>query len=161
MGASVAHETALRLRADSGRDLAALFVSGRAGPGRQRDQRLADVSDAQLVRDVARLGGMDASAFTDPELLDLVLPAIRADYGLLGRYRASAGDGGFSCPVVACYGDDDPDVDEVSASAWSDVTWADYEQRVYPGGHFYLTDHAPTVLEDVFSRLRRMAASRS
>ncbi|PHQ52200.1 thioesterase [Streptomyces cinnamoneus] len=153
MGASVAYEVALRLRAGAGPSPTALFLSGRSGPGHDRTRGLAAAGDAELIDDVVAMGGTDAQAFADPELRELVLPVIRADYALVERYRARIPDPELDVPVVAYHGDADPALDDDSVAAWQAVTRGPFDVRRFTGGHFYLADHARDLVEDVVARL--------
>ncbi|MFI9274907.1 thioesterase II family protein [Kitasatospora sp. NPDC052896] len=151
MGAAVAYEVALRMSADPAATPAALFVSGRGGPGHQ-ESTTAAVSDAELIEELALLGGPGAQAFEIPELRDLVLPGIRADYRLLESYQAALPGSRLNMPVVAYYGTGEEDLSEVSVGAWSAVTRS-FALRTFDGGHFYLVDQAPALVADLFSRI--------
>jgi pyochelin biosynthetic protein PchC len=153
MGAMVAYEVALRLWAERGTALAALFVSGHAGPGQRRPRALAEASDLELIEEMALLGGTDTQAFEDTELRDLILPAIRADYRLIERHRPPSVDAAIDAPVVAYYGKQDAGVDERSIAAWSTVTRSTFGVRSFGGGHFYLVAHAQALVEDLSARL--------
>ncbi len=152
MGASVAYETALHLEELYGTRLSLLAASGRPGPG--HDQKSGDrgqVSDSELMRDVGLLGGTEDQAFEDPELRELILPAIRADYRLMEQYKPSAST--LAARVIAYYGDADPDLDEAAVAAWSMIAGGGFEARSFAGGHFYLVDHAQEVLSNLFDHL--------
>ncbi|MDH6703282.1 pyochelin biosynthetic protein PchC [Streptomyces sp. MAA16] len=152
MGASVAYEVALRIEENEERPPQEIFVSGRSGPGSaMKGRRLADADDAELIADVTSLGGTQAPAFEDPELRELVLPAIRADYRLIERYQASSS--AVSAPIIAYFGDADADVDQDSVEAWASVTRSSFARRSFPGGHFYLADHVQALIDDILTRL--------
>jgi pyochelin biosynthetic protein PchC len=161
MGASVAFEVASRLQEVHGARIAGLFVSGRSGPGWESlpEQSLSSAPDAELVEHLRELGGTDTVMFDHPDLLELILPAIRADYGIVERYRAGQTGGVLDTPVVAYYGDEDPDVDADSAAAWAATTRATFTARSFPGGHFYLTDHGTDLMRDLLSRVGVPAAT--
>jgi pyochelin biosynthetic protein PchC len=151
MGASVAYEVALRIE-ENERPPQQIFVSGRSGPGSaMRGRRLADAADAELIADVTSLGGTRASAFEDPELRELLLPAIRADYRLIERYQASRS--AVSAPIIAYFGDADADVDQDGVEAWASVTRSSFARRSFPGGHFYLADQVQALIDDILTRL--------
>ncbi|MFG3055690.1 thioesterase II family protein [Kitasatospora sp. NPDC048239] len=154
MGASVAHEVAVRLQAECGVTLSALAVSGRAGPGREAPRGLADASDLQLIEDVGLLGGTAAGTFEHADLRELILPAIRADYRLIERYRAPGAENAMvDAPVYAYYGSQDAELSEDSMESWSAVTRVGFAARAFDGGHFYLVEHAEAVLRDLFLRI--------
>ncbi|WP_051818844.1 MULTISPECIES: thioesterase II family protein [Streptomyces] len=150
MGASVAYEvareTAPRL----------LLVSGRAAPHRLPRFRYDD--DAALLADVRRRGGPLAPALDDPDLVELVLPALRADYALLEDYAAKARAERLDLPVAAFYGEADPDVPADAVLAWADVAARGaFTSRAFPGDHFYLVPHAAEVTGDITAHLSALS----
>jgi surfactin synthase thioesterase subunit len=153
MGAIVAYETARRLgrtRAVSGP--IHLFVSGRSAPstGVRRSDRL--LGDAQLRAEIRRLGGTGSRVLDDPELMEMVMPALRADYRALAGYRWEPGRP-LDCPLTVLVGDADPVVTIEEAAAWADLSTAPTAVRVFTGGHFYLDDHTEEVAEAITSPL--------
>ncbi|MFJ3088808.1 thioesterase II family protein [Streptomyces sp. NPDC086838] len=143
MGASLAREVALRLSDVPGHGAAALIASGRRAPSRP-GSGWPETDEALLAR-VRELGGTDPAVLADPELLDVILPALRADYAAVARYVP--GGGLLSCPVVALTGDADPEVTAEDVAPWRETTTGPFAMRVLPGGHFFLNDHLPTVAE--------------
>jgi pyochelin biosynthetic protein PchC len=155
MGAAVAYEVAQRLGAliDSG--LAGLFVSGYPGPGYDESRRdPATLSDDELVADMNVLGGTNPAVLDNPDLRQLFLPAVRADYRIIAGHRITVRRV-IEAPVVAYYGDRDEDIDERSVSAWSTVTNSTFTAQSFNGGHFYLIEHAKDLITDLFSHLTR------
>ncbi|MEG3631623.1 thioesterase II family protein [Streptomyces poriticola] len=154
MGASVAHEVALRLQ-KRGRPPAALCVSGRRPPhlldGRQRLLG----TDEEIIAGIVRLDESRAAVFAEPELRELLLPAIRADYRLVDEY-----DGGhrppLDCPVHAYTGQDDPEVTPEQMRGWADLTNGAFRLLALPGGHFYLRAGEPALLADLGDVLRHL-----
>jgi pyochelin biosynthetic protein PchC len=153
MGASVAYEVAVLLAGRFHRAPVALCLSGRPGPGKALARGMADASDDKLIDSLKDLGGTDAEALAHPELRQLLLPAIRADYRLLERYVPDQNTPALDIPVVAYFGDADPHVGVDSVAAWSSVTRSSFSTRSFPGGHFYLTAQAQPLLDDLFGRL--------
>ncbi|MGW0940202.1 thioesterase II family protein [Streptomyces sp. NPDC002666] len=146
MGASLAHEVALRLAGAPDLGPAALLVSGRRAPSRAVAGAERLDTDAALLAKVRALGGTVPAVLDDPDLLDLVLPALRGDYAALAAYVPSAG-AVLACPVVALTGDSDPEAPVADVRAWRDHTTGPFELRVFPGGHFFLADHLPAVAD--------------
>ncbi|MGW6982590.1 thioesterase II family protein [Streptomyces sp. NPDC054932] len=153
MGAWIAYEVAQRVPA------AALLVSGQVPPSRRRSAppgsaRRGDgtgvYSEEALIAEVKRLGGYDAQLFEDPELRDLVLPPIQSDFSLVATYRQGTPEP-LDCPVHAFYGEDDADARLEDVDAWAEVTTGPFTRKLFPGGHFYLTDHEPALLRELSS----------
>ncbi|MFD0025921.1 thioesterase II family protein [Streptomyces sp. NPDC058382] len=146
MGALLAFETARRLSAE-GRPPATLFVSGSEAPSLPRPARLPDPpSDTDLIGEMRLLSGTDEELLTHPEILQLALPPLRADYAMLSARTYVPGPP-LRCPVVALTGDSDPRVSLEGVQAWERETDGPFERHVLPGGHFFLSDHLPRVAE--------------
>ncbi|MFC6881622.1 MULTISPECIES: thioesterase II family protein [Actinomadura] len=146
MGAVLAYEVARRLERDGAEPLARLYVSGRRAPSRHRSEHVHELDDAGLVAELQRLSGTDSSLLGDPEARDMILPAVRSDYHAVETYRHVPG-AALRCPVVALVGDRDPQVTRDEALAWAEHSSGPFDLRVFPGGHFYLVEHGPRVIQ--------------
>ncbi|MET9935720.1 MULTISPECIES: alpha/beta fold hydrolase [unclassified Streptomyces] len=145
MGASLAYEVAVRLARLPGGGPDLLVVSGRRAPAAaRRRERYVPLGDAELVERVKGLGGTDSAVLDDPELLELVLPALRGDYRALASYEDTPGRP-LTCPVVALAGDRDPQATVEEVGFWGEHTSGDFRTRVFTGGHFFLNDHTGEV----------------
>jgi surfactin synthase thioesterase subunit len=145
MGALVAFETA-RLLARRGElpEPQRLFLSGRGAPGVGPGAYALPDDDAGVLAEVRKLGGTDQEMLENPEVLEMVLPALRADYRLLSTYRWRGGEP-LATAITALVGDNDPMVTVQEAGTWREQTVSDFELKVFPGGHFYLADQVGQV----------------
>lgn len=144
MGAAVAFEVARRQERDGDRP-AHLVVSGRRAPGPARpEEDVHTRGEAALLAELDTLGGPGLDLLADPEMRELVLPAVRADYTAVETYGCEPGPP-LRCPVTALVGDADPKVTVAEAGDWAAHTTGPFDLRVLPGGHFFLADHAPAV----------------
>lgn len=144
MGAVVAYETARRLAARSAPGPLRLFLSGRAAPEPRPQAADRMTSDADVIAAIRMLGGTGVGALDDPELMEMALPALRADYRAIGAYAWQPGPP-LDCPITVLVGDTDPVAPVERAAAWSGFTAADTDLRVFPGGHFYLDGHTEEI----------------
>jgi surfactin synthase thioesterase subunit len=149
MGAVVAYEVA-RLLPDGGP--VRMFVSGRAAPSVPNSRFVHRMDDRGLIGDVRFLRGLGSSVLDDPDVLAMVLPALRADYTAIETYRWTPGPP-LDVPVTALVGDEDPLVDARQARAWEQHTTGGFTLRPYPGGHFYLEDQPERVARDLLDDL--------
>ncbi|MFD7437734.1 thioesterase II family protein [Streptomyces sp. NPDC059861] len=157
MGAVVAYETA-RVLAEFDLPMArSLILSGRGAPSRtpRATDRLS--GDAALIREIRRLGGTTGRVLEDPELLEMVLPTLRADYGALGSYRWLPGPP-LDIPLTVMIGSSDPIVTVDDARGWLAHSTMPGEVVTFDGGHFYLDTRLPSVAEAVRSVLGQPAA---
>ncbi len=152
MGSAVAYEVARRLEA-GGRTPTRLLVSGRVAPHRAASTDLHTSDDETLIAGVRHLGGPGAEAYDDPDLRELTLPALRADYRLIETYRPRQPTP-LRAPITAYAGRSDPHCPPDGVRAWSELTVpGGFEHRWFPGGHFYLTPSEPELLADITARL--------
>lgn len=152
LGAVLAYEVGLRLEA-GGRKLVRLFASGRRAPSRYREEDVHRRTDAGIVEELRSLSGTEAGFLTDPEILQMIMPAIRGDYRLIETYRHEP-DRRLDAPITALTGDDDPKTSLDEAKAWSEHTTGEFDLRIFPGDHFFVISQARRVLEVVAEQLR-------
>jgi pyochelin biosynthesis protein PchC len=157
LGATLGFEVARRLEAQGVRPTA-LFASGRAAPHRLRESKDHLKDDAGLVAAVKNLGGTETAVLDDEDLLAMVLPAIRADYTAVETYVYRPGPR-LTCPIIALTGSGDPKVTPEDADGWRDYTTGAFELVVYPGGHFYLTDHMTDILNRIRTHTRSISTT--
>ncbi|RZT88647.1 pyochelin biosynthetic protein PchC [Pseudonocardia sediminis] len=146
MGAAVAHEVALRCER-SGRPPALVVVSGHPGPGTYRGRDVHRMDDEALLVELDRLAGEPGMLTRHPELREILLPVVRADLGLVESHSARP-PAPIRSPLAVFRGADDPDVSDEQARAWrrSQADGDLVRHEVFPGGHFYLEQHADRVL---------------
>ncbi|MBG0856964.1 thioesterase [Streptomyces spinoverrucosus] len=150
MGAVLAYEVARRLADHRSAGPVALILSGRGAPGPVPHPHDRLATDEEILRAVRRLGSSAGAVLDDPELRELAMPALRADYAALGSYVWTPGPQ-LTVPVTVLVGDSDPVVDVAQAEAWSHFTTASTRTLVFAGGHFFLDQHLPQVAEAVVS----------
>lgn len=150
MGASLAHEVALRLER-AGVPPLTLLVSARLPPRHHRP-RIEVWDDQALLADVHTLDPDSQAVLADPDMREMMLPAIRADYLVADTYRP-APDPIVGAPVVAYVGDQDPYVCIWQLHAWSEVTKSTFHSVIFPGNHFYLRSQETELVQDVSDRL--------
>jgi surfactin synthase thioesterase subunit len=146
MGAIVAFEFARALR-ELGRPLPAqLFVSGARAPQLARVPDLHTLPREAFIAGVVALGGLPVELTAEPDLMDLVLPALRADFTAIETWRYAPAPP-FTFPITAFGGTEDPRVAERQLALWAEHTTGPFGVRVFPGGHFYLDKHRAALLE--------------
>lgn len=145
MGAVIAFELAGAL-AEAGRAPVSLVVSGQPAPHLVREGPAVHLmSDGGLRDHLASLDGTSAEILSDPALMELLAPTIRADYRLFDSYVCERHTP-LDIPVSAIGGLDDPHVDAEDLLAWARTTVGPFRVRRFPGGHFYLRERREEVL---------------
>ncbi|WP_267880482.1 thioesterase II family protein [Streptomyces sp. LaPpAH-108] len=155
MGGIVAYEVARRCSARAG--LVRLVVSGTVSPTAHLPGGTHLLDDAAFVAEVLALGGTAPELFADPASRAVWLPPIRQDFRLIDTYRHRSGPP-LSCPVTTMAGQHDHEAPPDLMRPWRDITSADFDLRVFPGGHFYLLDARHAVVAELRRRLERPSA---
>jgi surfactin synthase thioesterase subunit len=159
MGAILAFELGRRLELQ-GHSPAVVFVSGTRAPGSRHGLRSSSLkSDAELLAELARLGGTPESVLADAELMEILLPVLRADFEVVASY---VGDSACAlrAPLVALGGADDETTSD-GLAAWCAHTRSEFSMHVLPGGHFFIHSSEAELLAIVSERLRRVPGVRA
>jgi surfactin synthase thioesterase subunit len=152
-GALIAFELAKRTQQHAG--LKRLFVSARRAPHlREPRSPIAHLPNGEFAAAVQqRYGGIPQAVFDAQELLDLLLPRLRADFEILESYECRLHKT-LSCGVSVFGGRRDV-LPEEDLQAWSMHATNDVELRMLSGGHLYLESHRAELLraiaDDLFS----------
>lgn len=157
MGAVVAYETARVLSEFGLPTPQRLVLSGRGAPSPEPAARDRLSGDAALIAEIRRLGGTGGQVLDDPELLEMVLPTLRADYGALGSYRWRPGPP-LDIPMTVMIGTSDPIVTVDDARGWLARSTGPGDLLTFDGGHFYLDARLPSVAEALRTVLGQPAA---
>jgi medium-chain acyl-[acyl-carrier-protein] hydrolase len=157
MGALVGYEVARLVRDDKGLEPVQLFVSAHGGPHiPENDTHVYKLSDTEFVKHLRTLNGTPSEVFDHPELMQVLLPTLRADFELLGTYDYKAG-APFSCPITVFGGTQDDSVTPEQLEGWKIHTTANFSVRFLPGNHFYLLSHKTLLLRMLNEELNRVA----
>lgn len=156
MGALVAFELARRLRRRNGPGgrPSHLFVAAFGAPQIPSSEPVAHaLPDAQFLAELSRYGGIPESVLGEPELLELFLPIVRADFEVLETYR-HAPDEPLEVPISVFGGVDDAMNPPDQLEAWRAQTRGDFTRRMLPGDHFFIQSARDELLPLVSQTLR-------
>ncbi len=119
-----------------------LFLSA-CGPHRDPDRaHRHTLSDSGLVELLREMNGTPPEFFEHTDLMDLVLPTLRADFTLSETYQAPAA-ARVAMPITAFAGADDVDAPPALVEGWREHTTAGFSLHVLPGDHFFVHHVAP------------------
>src|SRR5262245_43596499 len=109
LGAIISFELAVKLRREGHRPPARLFVSGRRSPFIQdKDQITYNLPTGEFVEELKRLNGTPKEILDNDELMQVMLPALRADFEMSQTYKSDA-DRQVDCPITVFGGLEDPE----------------------------------------------------
>jgi medium-chain acyl-[acyl-carrier-protein] hydrolase len=156
MGAVLGFELARRLRAREGLVPRALFMSGRSAPQiRWTGTHAHLLGEAELIEHLRTLNGTPPAVLEHPELLELVLPLLRADFAVSETYE-HAPDDPFDVPLIVFGGDGDPEVARAELDAWREHTRGPFRVHVFAGDHFFLQARQVELLATLGAELRAL-----
>jgi medium-chain acyl-[acyl-carrier-protein] hydrolase len=159
LGALLAFELCRTFRRE-GRPLPErLLVSAHAPPQLAHLRRLLyKLPDQELLQELRRYDGTPEAVLGNAELVQLLLPVVRADFELLDTYTYAA-EPPFEFPISAFAALDDPEVRSQDVESWVKQTLGSFTFRQFPGGHLFLQTAARELVEDVCSDLRPLASA--
>ena len=125
----------------------ALVVSGVRAPhlfGRPEDHHRYNLPHDDFIAYLQTLEGTPEEFFEHPELMEMTLPVLRADFEICDTYRYCT-EPALRVPIRALFGRDDHSVGQECMQAWSEHTYASFELSVLDGGHFFVNHQWPLV----------------
>ena len=158
MGALIGFELARFLGREHAKAPSHLFVSGRSAPQiRDADKRTYDLPEPEFIEELRRLNGTPQEVLEHPELMQMMIPILRADFETIQTYEYQAGQP-LDCPIVAMGGIQDPDVSRQDLDAWREQTEGPFTLRMFPGGHFLINTARPMLLQAIAKELHQSGA---
>lgn len=141
MGGWVTYKVAQKLEAQ-GIFPEVVIISGICPPDQPSDATL-HMSDKEFIDYVVSLGGIPEEMLAHQELIDLFLPALRADFGALDAFQITDPTP-LKAPVHILAATDDPGNTLEEVQGW--VEYAPHAQfHTFEGKHMFILSHAPDV----------------
>ena len=152
LGALIGFELARQIRRQHGLHPVRLFVSaGRAPQIPHRTQPIHTLPDNEFLTELRRLNGTPRELLDHEELMEVMLPIVRADFALYETYLYSA-EPPLNCPISAFGGLQDRRISASDLEAWRSQTSASFSLRMFPGDHFFLKE--PLLLQALSQELQ-------
>jgi surfactin synthase thioesterase subunit len=146
MGGLVAYELAHELRHRGAPTPMHLFVSGTPAPHLAATiPAIYDRPQEEFLQAVQRYRGLPDEVLRSPELLELILPRLRADIAVTDTY-VYVERPPLTIPITAFSGSDDDIVTPATIDAWREHTVTTFRHERFPGGHFFVAERAPSVV---------------
>ena len=154
LGALISFEVTRRLRAAGYAMPRHLFLGAhRAAQLSNPHFAMRHLEDGPFVDELRRrYDGIPQSVLDNPELLELMLPCLRADFTAYETYEYRP-EAPLECPISAFGGDADAYVGTDEVAAWHEQTRDRFRMRVVPGNHFFLQMQREEVIAAVLADL--------
>ncbi|UJB20532.1 MULTISPECIES: thioesterase II family protein [Lysobacter] len=161
VGALIAFELARYLRLHGINGPARLIVSGCQAPQhRSPSKQYHTLADDALIDVLRDYNGTPPQVLQSRELMELVLPTIRADFSLAENYRYRTGPL-LNLPISVFAGERDDNRGEGQVDGWSRETSQDCRVVWFDGGHFFIDSQRSQVLEQVGIELAELSGRMS
>lgn len=156
MGALTAFELARALRREVGVGPNRLLVSGCRAPHLpDPDPPQYDLPEPEFIEYLRGLHGTPKEVLEQRELMELMMPLLRADFEAVSTYAYEEGPP-LGCPVSAYGGLQDPMVSREQIAEWGEHTTAGFALRMFDGNHFFIHQSAPLLLGTVGRELTHL-----
>jgi medium-chain acyl-[acyl-carrier-protein] hydrolase len=147
LGALVGFELARQLRRQSGAQPVRLFVSADRAPQiPHRERPIHALPEGEFLVELRRLNGIPGKVLEEAELMQIMLPVLRADFAVYETYVHST-ESPLNCPISTFGGLQDHRVSRGDLEAWRDQTSGSFSLRMFPGDHFFWNTIQPLLLE--------------
>lgn len=150
LGALISFEFACHCRRWCNRQPNYLFFSGRQAPHIPDPSPLHALPEQAFLRELKRLNGTPKAVLENPEMMQLLIPILRADLAIDETYEYRS-ELPLEAPITVFGGEQDSEVNRVQLEAWRQYTSANYSLQMFPGDHFFV-DTARSSLLQVLSR---------
>jgi len=138
MGSLVVFELARRLATAHNSSPEHVFVSGYNAPQLEYKSALrSDLPENEFMAQLARMEGTPKEVLESPELMQLLLPVMRADCAVCDFYTYSE-QAALLCPISVYGGSEDHETPQQSLEAWREQTASAFNCQLFQGGHFFL-----------------------
>ncbi|NEQ95267.1 MAG: thioesterase [Cyanothece sp. SIO2G6] len=126
-----------------------LFVGASRAPHLPPDSPpIRDLPDLEFIAKLRRYSGTPEAIFNNPELMTLMIPALKGDFSLLETYQYRSGPP-LDCPITCFWGKEDAIANQIDVAAWQQHTHT-FRLEAVPGHHFFT--HDPLFPQKLFSR---------
>jgi surfactin synthase thioesterase subunit len=115
--------------------------------------RIAHLSDEGFVTAVQeRYSGIPESVLKEPELMEIFLPALKADFSAYETFDRNSVTQ-VRCPITAFAGGDDAVIAPDVMQEWRRHTEVSFDLRIVPGDHFFLSTSGEMVLSTIREKM--------
>ena len=148
LGTLLAFEVARRLEREHGTVPVRLVGGAHRAPHLPNPHpTIRHLENDQFVGEInRRYGGIPQLVLDNRELLDLMLPALRADFSVYETYEHKDAPP-LGCPIVVFGGTADRFVSAAEVAEWRRHTAADFQHAMLAGDHFFIQQHRTAVLD--------------
>ena len=154
MGAIISFELARRLRWERGIEPDHLFISAQRAPQLpEQDPYIHDLPEPEFLAELGRLKGTPRELLEHTELMQLLLPLLRADFAVCRTYTYFSSTP-LRCPITVLGGLQDETVPRTQLEPWRDQTTGLFRVHMLEGDHFFINRQQTAILSIILDTLQ-------
>lgn len=135
-----------------------LMLAAGAPPHLKQHHGVYALPEEAFLAELRRYGGTPPQVLAERELMELLMPVLRADFEMADEYRR-APEPRLALPLSVWGGQEDTEPSPRALEAWRDHSTAPFALEVLPGGHFFLQTSGDRLREGVERTLRQWSAA--
>jgi medium-chain acyl-[acyl-carrier-protein] hydrolase len=160
MGGLLSFELARQLRTEYSISPVHLFISGRRAPQMPSPKPpIHALPETQFKEELQRLNGTPSSVLQNNELMQLLIPILRADFAVLETYIYK-NEPPLECSITAFGGLQDQEVSVEELEGWREQSKGSYKLQMFPGDHFFIQSSQALLLQMLAKHLHALTYSR-
>lgn len=161
LGGMVAFELARQLSQQNLPQPQNLFVSACGAPHIPDPYpSIHTLPDSEFIKSLRQLNGIPAEVANHSELMELLLPTLRADFEAIESYKYISNERRLTCPIIAFGGFDDPRISRERLEGWAYHTTASFKSQYFSGGHFFINAARQSVIASMIAEITLSHAKR-
>jgi medium-chain acyl-[acyl-carrier-protein] hydrolase len=120
-----------------------------------RGRLLHLVPPDEFLTELRTFGGTPREILDNEDLLEMLLPALRADFALHETY-CYTDEPPLDFPITVSGGVEDERVDRECLESWREQTTGDFGLHMFGGGHFFVHDERRNLMRLMMEKLDRL-----
>ena len=159
-GALVAYELALHLRRRGLPQPNILFVSACSAPHLLDPQPpIHELPDPEFLKSLQKLNGIPSELLHQPDVIQLLLPILRADFEAIESYLYTPDELPLNRPIIAFGGLSDPRVSRARLEGWASHTDSSFKSQYFPGDHFFVNTARKLIMASIAAEIKALSHS--
>ncbi len=161
MGSLICFELARYLKRNGRPEPLCLFLSGRKAPQIPNTDTPPsyNLPHPEFLEELKKLKGTPPELLENAEIMEILLPVLRADFQACQTYEYCTGDS-FDYPITIFGGIDD-EISPEQLQEWQLHTTGDFQMHLFEGGHFFIRAQEQHVLTLIAQRLSQIGVFNS
>lgn len=129
-----------------------VYIAAVRPPHREHPRTIHHLPDNEFIQDLEDRQRTSKEITQNYELMELLMPMLRADFKIAETYRINEPEH-LSSNLSILVGADDKQLNKDLALEWQEFAGKKFEFRVYQGGHFFVQTHSEPVYKHVKEKL--------